>query len=176
MIFVYVCSICSVVEVKPRFQTWNDLNGVNLFHLSYIITLTAYLWSQWAPNVQTKYFMFDWSIYRLFVLNRRWKRDSLRMMIFVYVCWTCSMVELKPRFQTWITRNDVNGVNLFHLSYLITLTAYLCSRWAPNVQIKDFMFDWSIYRIFVLNKAWKRDSLQMMMFVNICSTCSVVGI
>jgi hypothetical protein len=58
---------------------------VSLFHLSYLITLTAYLCSQWTPNVQMKYFMFDWSIYRLLVLNRGWKRDPLQIMIFVYV-------------------------------------------------------------------------------------------
>jgi DNA-directed RNA polymerase subunit RPC12/RpoP len=139
MIFVYVCSTCSVVELKTRFETWitrNNVNGVNLFHLSYLITLTSYLCSQLAPNVQIRYVMCNWSIYRLFVLNTGWKRDSLQMMIFVYVCSTCSVVELKTSFETWITRNDVNCVNLFHLSYLITLTAYLCLQWAPNVQIK----------------------------------------
>jgi hypothetical protein len=60
-------------------------------------------------------------------------------MIFVYICSTCSVVELKTRFETCITRNDVNGVNLFHLSYLIILPAYVCSQWAPNVQIKIFI-------------------------------------
>jgi DNA-directed RNA polymerase subunit RPC12/RpoP len=111
VIFVYVCSTCSVVEIKKRIATWitrNDVNGPTLFHLSYLITLRAYLCSQSAPNVQIKYFMFDSSMYRLFVLNRSWKRDSLQMMIFVYVCSTCSVVELKTRFETWITRNDVN--------------------------------------------------------------------
>jgi hypothetical protein len=120
MIFVYVCSTCSVVELKPRFETWikiNDVNGVNLFHLSCLITLTAYLCSQMTPNIQFNYFMYDWSIYTLFVLNRRWKRDSLRM-IFVYVCSKCSVVELKPRFETWITRNEIYDVYMFHLSYL----------------------------------------------------------
>jgi hypothetical protein len=149
MIFVNVCSTCSVVEIKPLFETWitrNDVNDVNLFLFSYLITHLPYMCSQWAPNVQIVYFIFDWSIYRLFELNRSWKLDSLQMMIFVHVCSTCSVVELKPHFGTWITNNDVNGVNLFLLSYLITLTAYLCSQWAPNVQIKYYMFDWSIYR------------------------------
>jgi hypothetical protein len=123
------------------------------------------LCSPWAPNVEIKYFMFDWSIYRLFVLNRGWKLDFLQMMIFVNVCSTCNIVEQKTRFETRITRNDVNGVNIFHLPYLITLMGYLCSQWAPDVQIKYFMFDWLIYRLFVLNRGWKPDPLQMKIFV-----------
>jgi hypothetical protein len=118
--------------------------------------------------------MFDWSIYTLFVLNRCWKRDSLQIMIFVYICSTWTMVQLKTRFETWITRNDVNGVSLFHLSYLITLMAYICSQWSPNDQIKYFIFDWSIYRLFLLNTGWKRDCLQMIIFVNVCSTWCIV--
>jgi hypothetical protein len=39
-------------------------------------------------------------------------------------------------------KNDMNGVSLFHISYLITPMAYLCLQWAPNVQIKYFMIDW----------------------------------
>jgi hypothetical protein len=132
-----------------------------------------YLCSQWALNLHIKYFMFDWSIYKLFVLNTGWKRDSLQM-IFVNICSTWSMVELKTRVDTWITRNDINGVSLFHLSYLLTLMVYLFSQWAPNVQIKYFMFDWSIYRLFLLNRAWKHDSLQMMIFLYICSTWGIV--
>jgi hypothetical protein len=93
--------------------------------------------SQWAPHIQVKFFMCDWSIYRLFVLNGGWKLDSLQIMLFVYVCSTWGIVELKMRFETWITRNDVNGVSLFHFSYLTTLIAYMCS------QIKFFMSDWS---------------------------------
>jgi hypothetical protein len=124
MIFIAVCLTCSVVEQKTRFETWvtrNDVNGVNLFLLPYLITLMAYLYSQWAPNVQIKYFMFDWSIYSIFVLNTVWKHDSLQMMIFVYVCSTYSIIELKTLIETWIARNDVNGVCWFRLSFLITI-------------------------------------------------------
>jgi hypothetical protein len=120
MIFVNVCSTWSMVELKSRFETWitrNGVNGVSLFHLLYLITLMAYLWSQWTPNIQIKYFMFDWSIYRLFVLNRSWKPNSLLIIIFVNDSSTWNIVELKTRFETWITRNDVNGVSLFHQSY-----------------------------------------------------------
>jgi hypothetical protein len=88
------------------------------FLLSYLITLIAFLCSQWAPNPQIKFFMFDWSIYRLFVLNTGWKSDPVQMNIFVNICSTCIVVELKTRLETWNARNDLNGVYLFHLSYL----------------------------------------------------------
>jgi hypothetical protein len=176
-ILLYFCSTCSIFELKTRFKTWkerNDVNGESLFQLSFLITLMAYLCSQWTPNVQNKYFIFDWSNYRKFVLNSVWKHDSLRMMIFVNVCSTWGMVQLKRRFELWITKNDVNGVSLCHLTYLITLMSNLCSRTTPNVQIKYFMFHWSIYRLFVLNRVWKRDSLQIMIFVYVCSTWNLV--
>jgi hypothetical protein len=83
-----------------------------------LLTLMVYLCSQWIPNIQNNYFMIDWLIYRLLVLNTSWKRDSLQMMIFVNVCSTWSMVEFKTIFETGITRNDVNGVSLFNLPYL----------------------------------------------------------
>jgi hypothetical protein len=126
-----------------------DLNNtkwrkwLSLFHLSYLISLMDYLGSQLSPNVQiNNYFMFDWSIYRLTVLNRCRKLDSLQTMIFVYVCSTWSIVEIKILFETWITRNDVIGVILIHIPYLITLMAYLCSQWTPNLQIKYIIIDW----------------------------------
>jgi hypothetical protein len=127
--------------------------------------------------VQINYFMFDWTIYRLFVLNRGWNCVSLQKCYIAHICltWgsTWGMFELKTRFETWITSNDVNGVSLFHRSYLITLLAYLCSQRTPNVPIKYFMFDSSIYSLFVLNRGWKRDSLQIMIFVYICSTLGI---
>jgi hypothetical protein len=160
MIFVNVCSTRSISELKTRFETWitrNDVNGVSLFILSYLITLMVYLCSERTPNAQIKNFMFDWSIYRLFVLNTGCKLDSLHILIFVYVCFARSMVQIKTRFQTWITKNYVIRVIMFHLSYLITIMAYLWSQWTPTVQIKFFMFHWSIYRLFVLNRGWKRN-------------------
>jgi hypothetical protein len=101
---------------NARFQTWitrNDVNGESFFHLSYLMTLMVYLCSQRTPNVQIKFFMFDCSIYSLLVLNTGCKPDSFQMMIFVNVCSTWGMVELKTRFETWITRNDVNGYVCF---------------------------------------------------------------
>jgi hypothetical protein len=131
IIFLYVFSAWRIVELKTSFEMWitrNDVNSVIMLHLSYLITLMAHLDSQWTPNVQIKYFMFDWSIYRLFVPNTGWKRDPLQMMIFVNICSTWSMVQIKTRFVLGITRNDVKGVSLFHLPYLITPRIYLCSQ------------------------------------------------
>jgi hypothetical protein len=214
-----------------------------------------YLLSQWTRNIQIKYFKFDWTIYRLFVPKRGWKRDFLQVNILVYACSIWGIVELKMRFETWITRNDVNGVSLINLCYLVILMTYLCSQrnpkvqikyvvwlvdlktscakygletWftpnedirkylldmnhssakisfrdinnindvngvslynfcylitlmpylctqrTPNVQIMYFMFDCFIWKLFVLNTGWKRDSLQRMIFVNVCSTWGIV--
>jgi hypothetical protein len=143
MIFVNVCSTWSMVQLETRFETWitrNDVYGVSLFHLYYLITLVAYLCSQRAPNAQINYFMLDCSIYTLFVLNRGRKHDALQIMIFVYVCSTWSIGQHNKRFETWITRNDVNGVRLFNLSYLITLMAFLYSQRTTNVEINYFCF------------------------------------
>jgi hypothetical protein len=117
------------------------LKCLGLFNLSYLINHMAYMCSQLSSNVKIMYFTFNWSIYRVIVLNRAWKHFSLQIMLFVYVCSSWSVVELKTRFEKWITRNYLHGVSLFHLSYLITLKAYLWSQWTPNVQIKYFMFD-----------------------------------
>jgi hypothetical protein len=117
MLFVYVCSTWVVFKLKRRFETWitgNDVNGERLFHLSYLITLMPYLWLQWTPNILHKYFMFGCSIFTPIVLNRAWKTISLQIMIFVYVCLTWNIDEIKTRFEKWITRNYVNGVSLFH--------------------------------------------------------------
>jgi hypothetical protein len=176
MIFEYVCVTLNAVELKTGFERWinrNYINDVGFFHLSYLITLMAYLCSKWTPNVQIKCFMLDWSFHTQFVLHRDWKRDSLQIMIIVDVCASWVIIELKSRFETWIIRNDVNGVSKFNLSYLITLRAYQCSQRTPDIQIKYFNFHWSIYRLFVLNTGWKRDSLQIMIFVNVCSTLSM---
>jgi hypothetical protein len=119
-IFVYF------LDMKHRWKK-NTFWGVNnkkwrkwcnFFHLSYLITPMAYQCSQWTPNVQIKYYIYDWSIYGLFVLNRGWKRDTLQIMIFVYVCLTWNLDELKTRFETWITRTVINGVSLIHTSHI----------------------------------------------------------
>jgi hypothetical protein len=130
MIIAYVCSTWSIVKLKKRFETWitrNYVNGVSLFNLTYLITLMTYLCSLRTPNVQMEYFMFDWSILTLFVLNRGWKRDSLQIMIFVYVYLTWDS-GTKNAFWDLNHRNNVNVVSLLHLSHLINLWL----SWAHN--------------------------------------------
>jgi hypothetical protein len=95
-------------------------------------------------NAQFRFFVFDSTIYRPFVPNTAWKRDSLQIMIFVNVCSTWRMVELKNLFETWITINDVNVVFVHSFKFNKHM-AYLCSQRTPNIQIKYFMFHWSIY-------------------------------
>jgi hypothetical protein len=60
--------------------------------------------------------------YRL-VLNRAWTRDSLQIIIIIYVYSSWTIVEFKTRFDSWISRNDLNGLSFFNLSMLITLMA-----------------------------------------------------
>jgi hypothetical protein len=144
---------------NKKWHKWAKFVSPSLFKDTYGLPVLAK-----APNIKIKYFMFDWSIYTLLVLNTGWKRESLQMKIFVNVCSTWNIFEIKTRLETWINRNVVNCVSFFHLSYLITLMAYLCSQWTPNEQIKYFMFDWSICKLFVLNRGWKC-TLQIMIFV-----------
>jgi hypothetical protein len=106
---------------NKKWSKWCILFSHLLFNNCFGSGRLVYMCSQWAPIIQIKYFMFDFSISSLFVLNTVWKHDSLPMMISVYVCWTCSVVELKTLFETWKARNDVNGVYWFHHSYLITV-------------------------------------------------------
>jgi hypothetical protein len=118
--------------------------------------------------------MFNWSIFTIFVLNRGWRRESVQIMVFVYVWSTWNVDELKTRFEKWITRNDVNGVRMFQFLFNNTygLRALTTDTKLPNqlyVQIKYFMCDWSIFGVFVLKRAWKRDSLQIMIFLYVLS-------
>jgi hypothetical protein len=108
------------------------------------------LCSQRTPNVQMKYFMFDWTIYSSFVINR-----SLESCLFPYHDILKCLRDMKyscNSFETRITRNDLNGESLFHLPYLIKLKVYLCTQWKPNVQIKNFMSHWSICSLYVLTR------------------------
>jgi hypothetical protein len=146
LIFVNICPTWSIVELKTRFGAWitrNDVNGVSSINLPYLVTLTACLFSQRTPNVHIKYFRFDWSVDRHFVLNTARKRDSLQMMIFVNVCSTWIMAGLKTRFETWITRNDVNGVYvllpLFNNAY--GLPALTMDTICPNHVFYVWMVD-----------------------------------
>jgi hypothetical protein len=70
-----------------------------------------------GTNCQNQYFMIDWLIYKLFVFNTEWKRDSLQMMIFLYVCSTCSVFELKTQFESWIEKMTWMVYILFHFFF-----------------------------------------------------------
>jgi hypothetical protein len=176
MIFVNVCSTWRIVKLKKRFESWikrNDINGESLCKLPYLITLMAYLCSQRTPKVQIKNFMFDWSIYRLFVLNRAWNRDCLQIIIFVCMhdvghSWT------KNVFWDVNNKKRRKWCKIVSPSLSKILMAYLCSQRTTNVQIKYFMYEWSIYSLFVLNTSGKSDSLQMTIFVNVCFTWGIV--
>jgi hypothetical protein len=65
---------------------------------------------------QNKVF-FIWLVDLQTVLNRAWKLVLFQIMLFVYVCSTWDIVELKTRFETWITRNDLNGDSPFTLYF-----------------------------------------------------------
>jgi hypothetical protein len=176
MVYVYFCSTWSIVELKTRFETWitrNDVNDVSSFHLSYLINLMAYLYSQRTPNVQIKFLMFDGSIYRLFVLNGGWKRDSFQLMIFECLLvmrhiWTKSAFwdQNNKKWRKWC---QFASPFLFQNSYgLPVLTNdFKCPNHVYYVWLVDL-------QTFVLNRAWKRDSLQIMIFVYVCSTWGVV--
>jgi hypothetical protein len=104
------------------------------------ITLMSYLCSEWTPNFQIIYFMFDWSIYRLFVLNSAWKRDSLQIMTFVYVCSTWNLVERKTRSETWITRN-YKLVSHFLFNNTYCLLVITINTKCPNQVFYVWLFD-----------------------------------
>jgi hypothetical protein len=124
----------------------------------------AYLCSQWKPNIQIKHFMFERSNYRLFVLNFDWKRDSLQIMIFVYVSTTWSIVELKTLFETWITKNDVNGVSSFRFLFFNTYCLHVLTMdiKSPN----ELFYVWWIYRLFVKKwmETWVSPNIVIRMF------------
>jgi hypothetical protein len=125
-----------------------------------------------CPNQVFYVLLFDQQT--IIVQNRSWRRDPLQIRLFVIICPTWSKVQQKLSFESWIPRNDVNGVYLFLLSYVITVMAYLCSQWTPNIQIKYLMFRWSIYRLLVLSRGRIRECLQIIIFVYVCSTWSIV--
>jgi hypothetical protein len=176
MILVYFCSTCSLVELKTRFDTWitrNDLNVV-IWSNFILIILLAYLCSQKTPYVQIKYFIFDWSIYILFVLNRGWKHDPPNNDM--RIC----LLDILP---SW-TKNAFSDVNnkkwnkrckfVLPFSYNNTygLPVTTMDTKCPNQVF--LLFDWSIYRLCVLNTGWKPHSLQLTIFVSVCSTWNKV--
>jgi hypothetical protein len=146
MILLYVVSTWSIVELKMRFETWitwNDLNGIWLFQLSYLITLMAYLFTQRTPKVQIRYFIFEWSFDRLSETDRSCTRGPSQIISFMYVCFTWGIIELKTRFETWITRNDVNGVIFFTVFFNNScgLPVFTMGTNCPNQVIYVCLFD-----------------------------------
>jgi hypothetical protein len=63
-------------------------------------------------------------------------------------CSTCSVVEVKTLFETWRARNDVIGVYWFHLSYLITVLAFLLCL---NVLTMDTNFRYLVLYVWLFD-------------------------
>jgi hypothetical protein len=125
----------------------------------------SYLCSQRKPNVQIMYFVFRWSIYCLFVLNTAWKRYSLQMYV-VRKCFL-DMKHGSTKNAFWDVNNKkwriwCKFVSPFLFNNAYGLPVLIMDTKCPN---EVFMFDWSIYRLFVLNRGWKLDSLQIMTFL-----------
>jgi hypothetical protein len=162
---VYLCSQCTLNVIlskwwhsktfvrheallnKTCFETWitrDDVCGISLFQPSLFKNtygLPVFTMHTTCPNQV----FYEWLVdLQTICAKSIGKRESLQIIKFVHVCSTWGIVELKMPFETWITRNDLNGVRLFHLPYLITLTFYQCSQWTPHFQIKYSMFDWYI--------------------------------
>jgi hypothetical protein len=138
---------------KKKWRKW-----WRLLHCTYLLTLMVYLFSQWTPSVQIMYFMFDWSIYRLFVLHRAWQRDSLQIMSIVYICSTWGIVVIKKRFETWIMFFFLFDCSIYRLFMLntgwkrdslqIIIFVYVCLTW-DVFEIKNLFWD-------VNNKKWRK--------------------
>jgi hypothetical protein len=98
---------------NKKWRKWRKCVSPFLFNNSYDLPVLTI-----DTKIPNQVFYVRLSIYSPFVLNRKWKHDSLQMIIFVNVCSTWRIVELKTCFETWIRRKDVNGVSLFDLCYL----------------------------------------------------------
>jgi hypothetical protein len=91
---------------KKKWRKWCKFLSPFLFNNTYgLLMLTM---ETKCPNQ----IFYDW-----LVVNRPWKRESLQVIIFVYVCSSWSIVELKTRFEIWITWNHVIDVRF--LTFLI---------------------------------------------------------
>jgi hypothetical protein len=134
----------------------------------FLITLMAYLCSQRTQNIQIKYFMFDWSIYRLFVLNTGWNVNLSKWWYSIMLVrhehgWT------KNAFWNVINKKWRNGCKL--VSPFLSNNTYGLPVLTKDTKCPShFLFYWSIYILIVLNTGWKRDSLQIIIIVYICFT------
>jgi hypothetical protein len=99
---------------KKKWHNWCKF----VSHFLYNNGLAVLTMDTKSPN--QVFLMFDWKINRPFLLNSGWNLNYLQIKIFVHVCSAWSIFELKIPYETWITRNDVNGVSWVHLYSLIT--------------------------------------------------------
>jgi hypothetical protein len=133
----------------------------------------GYLCSQRTPDVQIKYFRFDWSIYKIFVPNRwsiltLFNNDIRICLLDMKHSWNKNAFwELNNK--KWRKWCKFVSPFFFNNTYGLPVPTK-----APNVQIKYYMFNWLNYRIFVLNRGWKRVSLQINIFVYIWWTWGIV--
>jgi hypothetical protein len=177
MILVYVCSTFSVVELKTRLEKKkkkNDLNGGSLIHIFYLISLMACLSSQQTPNVKIMYFMFDWWIYILFVLNtglETWFSPNVNIR-------KC-LLDMKHSS----TKNVFWGVNnnKWRIWCMFVLPFLFNNTYSLSVLTKDTKFPNQVFYVclvdfqtILLNRGLKRDSFQIMILVHVYSNCSVV--
>jgi hypothetical protein len=90
---------------KTLFETWKDKKWHKLrtfvspflFNNTYRLPVLTT-----DTKCRNQVFMLDWSIYRLFVLNRGWKRDPFQIIIFV-IC----LVDMR---HSW-SKNAFSDVN-----------------------------------------------------------------
>jgi hypothetical protein len=117
----------------------------------------AYLCSQWEPNVQIKYFMFDCSIYRLFVLNRGCKLDSLSKEWYSNCFFDMNHSWTKYAF--WDVYNKKwRKWCKFALPFFFSNNYGLPVLTMDTKCTNQVFYVWSIYRLLVLNRGWKRVS------------------
>jgi hypothetical protein len=135
--------------VAPRivylYWIWSSITWSFLFNNCFGAGHCAYLCSLLVPMVQIRYFTFQWSIYTQFVLNKGWKLDSHQMIIFVYMRSTCSVVELKTRFERWIARTEVNGVYSFDLQLIFA--KYGMEKFRPTCDKIRSIYNHWLYKI-----------------------------
>jgi hypothetical protein len=90
-----------------------------------------YVWLVDLQTISDKYGLETW-----FSPNE----DIVKCWLDIQFSWT------KNAFWHVSNKKCRKWCKISHLFYLITLMAYLCSQWTPNVQMKYFKFDWSICR------------------------------
>jgi hypothetical protein len=75
-------------------------------------------------------------------------------MIFLYVCLTLSVIELETRLETWIGRNEINGVYPFHLQIVCVNIKLINCTWNEYTPLSTFL------AIHVSNRVFNLTSLK----------------